>query len=44
VRNLSLRSKLLDALLGVGLLAVLVTGWQAYRRAETALGRTRSTN
>jgi PAS domain S-box-containing protein len=37
VRNLSLRTKLLGALLGVGLLALLVTGWQAYRRAEAAL-------
>ena len=37
MRNLSLRTKLLGALLGVGLLALLVTGWQAYRRAETAL-------
>jgi PAS domain S-box-containing protein len=37
VRNLSLRTKLLGALLGVGLVALVATGWQAYRRAETAL-------
>jgi PAS domain S-box-containing protein len=37
VRNLSLRTKLLAALLGVGLVALVATGWQAYRRAETAL-------
>jgi PAS domain S-box-containing protein len=37
VKVRSLRSKLLAALLGVGLLALLVTGWQADRRAETAL-------
>ena len=37
MRNRSLRTKLLGAFLGVGLLALLVTGWQAYRRAETAL-------
>ena len=37
MRNLALRTKLLGALLGVGLLTLLVTGWQAYRRAEAAL-------
>jgi methyl-accepting chemotaxis protein len=37
VRNLALRTKLLGALLAVGLLTLLVTGWQAYRRAEAAL-------
>src|SRR5262249_46024780 len=35
--NLSLRAKLLGALLAVGLVALLATGWQADRRAETAL-------
>jgi len=35
--NVSLRHKLLGALLAVGLLGVFVTGWQAYRRAERAL-------
>src|SRR5215471_14446085 len=35
--NLSLRTKLLGSLLGVGLLTLLVTGWQADRRAEAAL-------
>jgi PAS domain S-box-containing protein len=37
VKNLSLRTKLLGALLGVGLLTLLATGWQADRRAEAAL-------
>jgi len=37
VRNLTLRTKLLGALLAVGFLTLLVTGWQAYRRAEAAL-------
>jgi len=37
VKNLSVRTKLLGALLGVGLLTLLVTGWQADRRAEAAL-------
>ena len=37
MRHLALRTKLLSALLGVGLLTLLVTGWQAYRRAEAAL-------
>jgi PAS domain S-box-containing protein len=36
-RLLSLRNKLVAALLGVGMLALLTTGWQAYRRAEAAL-------
>jgi len=40
VRNLSLRTKLLAALLGVGLVALVATGWQAYRRAEAALQQT----
>src|SRR5262249_56199844 len=35
--NLSLRTKLLGSLLGVGLLTLLVTGWQVDRRAEAAL-------
>jgi PAS domain S-box-containing protein len=34
---ISLRTKLLAALLGVGLVAVLATGWQASRRAEASL-------
>jgi len=34
VRLLSLRNKLLAALLGVGLLTLVATGVQAYRRAE----------
>jgi len=37
VRLLSLRNKLLAALLGVGLLTLVATGVQAYRRAEAAL-------
>ena len=37
MRHFSLRTKLLGALLGVGLVALVATGWQAYRRAETAL-------
>jgi PAS domain S-box-containing protein len=36
-RGISLRTRLLAALLGVGLLAVLATGWQASRRAEASL-------
>ena len=42
MRNLALRTKLLGALLGVGLLTLLVTGWQAYRRAEAALSLRRA--
>jgi methyl-accepting chemotaxis protein len=37
VRDLSLRTKLLAALLGVGLVALVATGWQAYLRAEAGL-------
>src|SRR5262245_60578738 len=37
MKNLSLRTKLLGSLRGVGLLTLLVTGWQADRRAEAAL-------
>ena len=37
MKNLSLRTKLLAALLGVGLVALVATGGQAYRRAEAAL-------
>jgi PAS domain S-box-containing protein len=37
LRRISLRTKILGALLGVGLLTLLVTGWQSYRRAESAL-------
>src|SRR5438309_33769 len=36
----SLRTRLLCALLGVGLLALLATGWQADQRAEVSLRRT----
>src|SRR5215831_2994453 len=39
MKNLSLRTKLLGSLLGVGLLTLFVTGWQADRRAEAALRR-----
>ena len=37
MRSISLRTKLLGALLVVGLLALVVTGWQASRRAEASL-------
>src|SRR5215510_11591989 len=37
MHHLTLRTKLLGALLGVGLLTLLVTGWQAYQHAEAAL-------
>lgn len=37
LRNLSLRVKLVLALLGVGLLAVAITGVESYRRARSAL-------
>ena len=43
MRSLALRTKLLGALLGVGLLTLLVTGWQAYRRAERRCNRRRLT-
>src|SRR5262245_15195814 len=35
--NLSLRTKLLGSLLDVGLLTLLVTGWQADRQSEAGL-------
>src|SRR5262249_45351824 len=37
MRNLPVRAKLVGSLLGVGLLTLLMTGWQADRRAEAAL-------
>jgi PAS domain S-box-containing protein len=40
MRLVSLRNKLLAALLGVGLLTLVATGVQAYRRAEAALQET----
>src|SRR6267143_4710213 len=40
LKPVSLRTRLLCALLGVGLLALLATGWQADQRAEVSLRRT----
>src|SRR5262245_23185968 len=37
MRTVSLRTRLLAALAGVGLLTVLATGWQANRRGEASL-------